>query len=198
VPVKNDPLGRLELDCRFIHEEPIFLSFTSDLFQRSPYRPITMNALRIIKYSGNRIRILTKGFIPPEMLRKLGKGDEVGATFTFLSDDDQILWEPRAASSGARLANVKRAWDLGIGTWASFEPVIDPEQTLLLIKLAAPYIDIAKIGMANHTASWDWPSEEWRERVASIDWPDFRRRAIKLCESLGLNYYIKADLREAR
>lgn len=198
VPVKNDPLGRLEHDCRVLHDEPIFLSFTSDIFQPEPCQWITQEALQIIKSSGNRVRILTKGCVTRQALELLGPGDELGVTLTMHTEQDAKTWEPNAANYGVRIFNLQRAKERGIHTWASFEPVIDPEQTLQLIKLAAPYIDIAKIGMANHLNQWDWPSQEWRERVESIDWPDFRRRAIELCESLGLNYYIKADLREAR
>lgn len=195
---KNDPLARLKKDCEQVHDEPIFFSFNSDLFQPLMYCSVnSLKAMQIVKESGNRVRILTKGFIPDPVLELLTPEDEVGVTLTLLSECDCELWEPKAAPPDVRIENLKRASKRGIKTWASFEPVIDPEQTLNLIDAAAPYLDIAKIGMSNHLSKWDWPSEEWRNRVESIDWAEFGIRAAKVCAFHGLEYYIKLDLRTA-
>lgn len=195
-PVKNDPLTRLKQDCKTKHEEPIFFSFTSDIFQPEPYRNITREAIKIVKDSGNSIRILTKGFVPNSIMRMLAPEDEVGVTLTLRYYPELRLWEPSAGDYDCRLANLVRAKNRGIKTWVSFEPVIDPEQTLLIIEDVAPWADVVKIGMSNHTNSWNWPSAEWKQRVQSINWKEFGNRAVELCEQLGLKYCIKADLRK--
>lgn len=192
-----DALKRLEKDCQKHYEEPIFLSFIGDPYPcefRSPEDNITHRAIEIIKASGNHVRLLTKGHVFDSDLDLLGPGDEVGVTLTLWSPAID-LWEPNGFDSDRRLGNLHRARYVGIKTWASFEPVIDPEETLSLLRVAGPYLDLAKIGSSNHQRNWDWPSEEWRNRVESIDWRRFALDAIDLCERLGLKYYIKADLR---
>lgn len=197
-PAKNDPLERLKQDCQVQHSEPIFFSFNSDLFQpeQGPGLYNTFKAIEIVKESGNNLRILTKGFVDDCFFKRMDAGDEFGVTLTLCFPRDSFDWEPLAVSPTARIDNLRRAKLGGIRTWASFEPVIDPEQTLKLIRWAAPYLDIAKIGVFNHTKSCNWPSDEWKQRVESIDWAEFGRAAIRTCEELGLMYHIKQDLRE--
>lgn len=189
----KDALKRLEHDCQTVHPEPIFLCFTCD-----PYAPceesVTHEALRIIKASGNRVRILTKGRIPDDDLDLLGPGDEVGVTLTLHWRTDLLEWEPGALSARERLVNLMRAKGRGCRTWASLEPVIYPEQTLDLIRVARSCADAIKVGTANHTSRWNWPSEEWRQWVKSIDWEAFAVRVVELCERLGVDYTLKADL----
>jgi len=72
---------------------------------------------------------------------------------------------------------------LGIRTWVSLEPVVDPEQSLELIRETADFVDEYKIGRWNHDPKAD-----------EIDWKDFGNKAVALCESLGKKYYIKKDL----
>jgi hypothetical protein len=43
-----------------------------------------------------------------------------------------------------------KAHEQGIPTWASLEPVIDPEQTLGLIRRSYDYVDEYKIGKLNY------------------------------------------------
>ena len=71
----------------------------------------------------------------------------------------------------------------GIATWVSFEPVIEPEITLGLLKNAHEYADVVKIGRWNYDP-----------RAAKIDWLEFLCSALTVCEKTGLKYYIKNDL----
>ena len=71
--------------------------------------------------------------------------------------------------------------EAGIHTWVSLEPVIDPEQTLELIRETAPFVDLYKVGKLNYVKS-------------EIDWRMFGARAIKILESLDKKYFIKTDL----
>ncbi len=194
---KANVLQRLEHDCRIVHNEPIFLSFATDIYQpfSNPATDITREVIQTIKGSGNRVRILTKGGrIAQRDLDLLGPEDEFGVTLTFRDELRRAEWEPRAGSTMDRILNLKHAKELGIPTWASFEPVIDPEQTLAL--MATPLLDRIMVGKANHIENWDWPSDEWRRRVESIDWVQFRDDVTNLADDLGLPCYIKRDLAE--
>ena len=57
-------------------------------------------------------------------------------------------------------------------------------QSLELIEEAAPYLSLAKIGIANHIG-------------LRHDWAAFGRDAEALCQRLGLDYMLKHDLRQA-
>lgn len=174
----------------------IFLCFTCDPCQsRADVEQITAPAIEMIHASGNYVQLCSKNplFAPFTLLRA---GDELWTTLTLL-DDDQACWEPNIENNAVsfRLVALDRAHRAGIRTAVSFEPVIDPDQTLELIALAAPYLDRAFIGRFNHLSSCDWPSDDWRARIESIDWPQFRAEAVALCEWLGLEYTIKEDSR---
>ena len=72
----------------------------------------------------------------------------------------------------------------GIRVWASLEPVIEPEESLELIRLTHPYVDLFKVGKLNH-----------HEHAKKIDWHRFGWEARRLLEALGKAYYLKDDLR---
>jgi hypothetical protein len=76
----------------------------------------------------------------------------------------------------------------GIRTFASFEPVFDPEESLQAIKECAVLNCVSnyKIGKLNHH-----PKEK------EIDWISFLIRALEIVRPTGMNVYIKKDLREA-
>lgn len=196
VPVHN-ALKRLEADCSKIYDEPIFLSFTCDAFQ--PFGTgwsVTSEAIGIIKASGNNVNMLTKGHIPDEDLYMLDAGDSIGVTLTFDNVADSLLWEPKAQIPQARIATLAAAHERGIRTWVSFEPVIDPEQVFSLLDQVKDIADVVKIGKANHLNRWNWPSEEWRQRVEAIDWAKFAWDVSKRCCSRNLEYVLKQDLLE--
>jgi DNA repair photolyase len=192
----KDALKRLEADCKTVYDEPIFFSFISDIYQ--PFPPgidITREAIQIVKRSGNRLRILTKGGpLARRDFDLLTPDDELGATLTFDFADDSRVWEPNAAKPWERMATLITAKNHGIKTWASFEPVIDPMQTLSMIQVMAPYLDVIKVGKLNHPEKVDWPSEDWKERVLRIDWADFAVEVKALLEETGKPYLIKSDL----
>ena len=90
--------------------------------------------------------------------------------------------EPGAGSWGHRLAALKRAHDLGIKTWISFEPVLDAVDVLNFLELNVRYVDKYKIGKLNYHPS-------------DINWKDFGIRAERICISNNVDYYIKDSLR---
>jgi len=165
---------------------PVLLCFTCD-----PYQPINEEhglagqALHILKFNGLSVEILTKGGKRAESdLHLLEAGDKVGATLTFVSDADSLEWEPGAALPAERFAMLEKAKSIGISTWASLEPVIDPEQSLEIIRQTHHFVDLFKVGTLNH-----------HPRAREVNWEKFANSAVDLLKTLGKKHYIKKDLR---
>ncbi len=97
----------------------------------------------------------------------------------------QACIEPGAATPSDRLAALEELHDAGIKTFASFEPVIDPEQSLRLMEASTDYIDVYKVGKINN----------WRGVDKTIDWTDFLKRALDILRGAGKAVYVKEDLR---
>jgi len=183
-------LEALEQDCagrKDIKRAPVLLSFSHD-----PYMPIeaehklTRGAIEILHRHGFPVIILTKaGALAQRDFDLLGPQDKFGVTLTTLSMRDAAIWEPQAALPLARVANLVQAYLRRIPTWVSCEPVLDPFWTSEVIKATSHYVDEYKIGTWNHDV-----------RAKEIDWPKFARDVVKLLDSLGKRYYLKADLRE--
>ena len=166
-------LLREEMTGQLIH-----LCFTCDPYPANIDTKITRAIIRLIKYSGNNIQILTKGGNRASRdFDLLDANDSFGVTVTSY---DSFSCEPDAAPTEERLDTLREAKALGIKTWVSCEPVVDPDFVCHLIK-SADYIDTFKIGKLNH-------------RRSEIDWKSFGATCIALCERYGRSYYIKADL----
>lgn len=166
----------------------VFLCFTCDPYQ--PLDEITGITRRIIELCHEHnvgTTILTKGGMRStrdfDLLRARPELSCYGATLTFLSRTDSIAWEPGAALPGERMRALRKAHDLGISTWASIEPVIDPRQALEIIKRTHEYVDVVKIGRWNYD-----------RRANEIDWMSFALSAVALLKSLHKKYVIKKDL----
>lgn len=182
---------RRQLDREGITDKLVHLCFTCDPYPHSIDTTPTREIIKLLKDSGNRVQILTKGGKRAERdFDLLGPGDRFGVTFTgwgtgrygFGPTPD----EPNAASPIERIAVLARAKkQCGVETWVSCEPVIEPEDVYNLIRSgAAMNIDEFKVGKMNHQ-----PSE--------IDWADFGRECERLLQLYNRRYYIKDDLRRA-
>lgn len=160
----------------------VLLCFACDPYPAPADDRPTREVIQILKRHGFPFQVLTKGGMRASRDFDLyGKGDMYAATLTFCRDDDSAQYEPGAARPWSRIRSLWLAHNQGIATWASLEPVIDPEQTVALIEQTHEFVDLFKIGKLNHQKS-------------SIDWRKFARQAIDLCQSLKANYYIKKDL----
>ena len=188
-PRKNviEQLTRDAGDYGFKFRGPVLLCFTCD-----PYQPIndeynlTGQAIRVLRGNGLQVEILTKGGKRAEKdLHMLGAGDKAGATLTFTDPADSLEWEPGAAPPAERFAMLEKAKSLGLTTWASLEPVIDPAQSLEIIRQTHEFVDTFKVGTLNH-----------HPLTKTIDWNRFGHQALELLDKLGCRYYIKDDLRE--
>jgi DNA repair photolyase len=193
VGVKQNAMERLERDLKKVgkQEKPIFMSFMCDPYPANPNLwHVTREAIRMILRSGNAVNILTKGGIRATRDFHMLLGDartRVGATLTFMSKERSEQMEPMAAVPNSRLEMLSVAKDMGIRTWASIEPVIDPEESLAIMKAALPYVDEFKIGKLNHD----------KEREAEINWMDFMTKATTMVMSAGKTFVVKDDLMTA-
>lgn len=185
---RKDILRQINKEAPAYAGKEVHLCFTCD-----PYQPIerehrlTRRTLEIFTDHQVRARVLTKGgtrcLDDIDMLRE--NGATVGATLTFLDDHNSLDWEPGAAIPADRLAALQALHNRGIATWASLEPVIDPEQTLEIIRRSAGFVDEFKVGRWNHA-----------RQANDIDWTAFAEQAVALLEGLGCRYYIKDDLKK--
>ena len=122
-----------------------------------------------------------------DLYKKYKNHIQIGATLTFCNPQYSLEWEPYAALPQDRLETLKILHDEGIRTWASFEPVISPDQSLELIKECLPFVDYFKIGKLNNYKGLD----------KKIDWALFLKKALEILRPENKNFYIKKDLREA-
>ena len=161
--------------------ERILLCFSCDPYPNID-TDITRRALAMLRTDGIPFTVLTKS--GERALRDkdiYGPNDAFGSTLTFTSAQDSRKWEPNAALPADRMLTLKKFHEAGIHTWVSLEPVIDPEQTLDLIKLTHGFVDHYKVGKLNYVQS-------------EVDWRLFGARVIRMLEEYGKKYYIKADL----
>lgn len=167
-------------------DKQILLSFTGD-----PYcseHSVTRKALEILLFYGHKVAILTKGGMrcldDLDLFCKFGERIKVGATLTFANDEDSLKWEQGAALPEERLKTLEILNYHGITTWASFEPVIDTEQSLSLLEECGKIkVDHVKIGKIN--GEYD---------KNNVDWADFLDKAVNICRKYDMKFYIKKDL----
>ena len=165
----------------------VLLCFTCD-----PYAPgeeahqTTRSALEILAAAGCKVEVLTKAGRAAcrdfDLLQAYGGW--FGTSLSWARDADRRKWEPRAATLCDRILAIMRAHALGIRTWVSIEPVIDPGQALRVIRTTAPYVDEFRVGRWNHDA-----------RAEAIDWGAFVAELMPLLEETGRDYLVKEGLR---
>lgn len=164
--------------------EQVLLCFTTD-----PYHPfdtsLTRETIEALKAHGMAFCTLTKG--GSRALRDLDlfrpDRDAFAASLTLLDEAASRLWEPDAAPPADRVETLRRFHEAGLYTWASLEPVIDPEQTLDLIRLTHRFVDLYKVGQINYNSL-----------SKKTDWRAFTERCIALFEETGSEHYFKEDL----
>ena len=164
----------------------VLLCFTCD-----PYQPIneihglTRQAIEILHSNGFNVTILTKGGKRAESdFDLLTPKDNFAVTLTFLDEQKSLQWEPGAAPPEERIESLRKAHELGITTWVSLEPVIEPAETLEIIRQTHTFVDLFKVGKLNY-----------HPREKELDWHKFLIDCIALLEECGSQYYIKKDLR---
>jgi len=168
------------------HKGNVLLCFTCD-----PYQPIdityqlTRQAIEILHKNGFNVTILTKGGKRAERdFDLLTPKDNFAVTLTFLDEQKSRQWEPGAAPPKERIESVRKAHELGIKTWVSLEPVIEPAESIEIIRQTHTFVDLFKVGKLNY-----------HPRANEIDWHKFLQECIATLKQYGCQYYIKKDLR---
>lgn len=183
---RKDILAKLNSDCAILARqdiEPVLMCFTCDPYQNCE-DGLTRKAINIFRSYDVPFQILTKGGTRATRDFNLYSSRDVFASsLTFTDAGMSREWEPGAALPTGRIKALELAHDMGIETWASLEPVIDPIQSLRLIEICADFVDLFKVGPLNHHPAGK-----------TIDWHRFGVDAIGVLESLGKKYYIKNDL----
>ncbi len=191
---RKDVLALLKKETSKNKNNPTQVLFN---FMHDPYSQcneeygITRKALEMFYENNIPVSILSKGgsraLTDIDIFKKFGDSIMVGATLTFDNNSDSLEWEPGASLPSERLNMLKVLHENDIRTWASFEPVISPEQSINLIKKSVDYVDVYKIGKINNYKGLD----------KNIDWSLFLSTCVDILRSNNKPFYIKHDLRQS-
>ena len=163
-----------QLDREGITGKLIHLCFTCD--PTGCDSTATREIIKLLKASGNHVQILTKGDGTRDF-DLLDSEDWYGITLDGGADNGH------SRSSIMRTSDLCYAHDKGIKTWVSFEPVLHNGNVLLELGRLAPCLDKVKVGKLNYYHS-------------DINWKNFGFTFERICQRLGVDYYIKESLRE--
>lgn len=187
---RKDILKQLKREAEKMAGDPreVLLCFMCDPYQSDEAATLTRKALLILEQHQMRVQVLTKaGHRATKDFDILTRnGWRFGSTIMCKSEATRKTWEPGAPSIQSRYDAVKQAHNLGIKTWVSVEPVVDPVEALAVIGDLLPVVDHWKIGKLNHN----------REVEASVDWAKFLADVEQALD--GKSYYIKKDLEAQR
>jgi DNA repair photolyase len=167
----------------------ILFSFTTDPYTKQNINQ-TKTVLEILNRYGHKVAILTKGgkrvLRDIDTFKSFGDRIKIGVSLTFDNDKDSKEWESGASLPSDRVNSVFTLASEGIKTWASFEPVIFPDQSLNLLKQVVQFIDHVKIGKINNYKGID----------KKIDWAKFIFDSVRILREYKINdrFYIKKDL----
>lgn len=170
-------------------DKQILLSFTGDPYCNAETNE-TSKVLEILNFYGHKVAILTKqpdkALKDIEIIKKFGNRFKIGTTLTFDNEKDSKQWEHGASVPEKRIEGLKQFASEGIITWASFEPVIYPKQSLSLLSQVVSFIDHVKIGKLNNYKGID----------KAIDWKQFIFESVRILRNANMNdrFYIKKDL----
>ena len=192
VPRRN-ALQEFERDCKknYGTDKAVLFCFMTD-----PYNilekelAITREGLKIALKNKIPVQVLTKSSLvlrDIDVMKKFGTSINVGMTLTCSKESTQHEWEPNASTPDERINTIRRLKEVNIPTWASFEPVYKPDESIEMIKRSLPYVDMYKVGKINN----------YRDVDKGIDWDDFLGEAITILRANNKKVYIKHDLRLA-
>lgn len=191
-PVKN-LLKRLRADCAELRgtNERVLCCFMGDLYSpEAAETGVSRKILETFREFDIPFQVLTKGGKRAvDDFDLYGPHDAFATTLT-TGGSEAWTWEPGAAGPADRIAAIATAKAMGISTWVSLEPVLDPDWSLRIIQMTNPHVDLYKIGKLNHEREL----EEMIDR--EYGWARFGREAVQLCDKYEVPYYIKGDLRK--
>jgi len=175
-------------------KKQVMLSFIGDVYaETADNNETTAAALRLFLEYGAPVAILTKGgnraLKDLELFKQFGSRLWVGASLTFMDEAKSRYWESGAATPVERLEALQILKQNGIATFASFEPVIEPAESLDVLEksLEMDCVDTYKIGKIDSIASIN----------KSVDWTGFLQKCLDMTRPAGKKIYIKSGLRQA-
>ncbi len=165
----------------------ILLSFTGDPYCNAENGE-TVEVLKILNFYEHKVAILTKNpekaLKDIEIIKSFGNRIKIGSTLTLHNVTDSKSWEPGAPTPTSRVKGLRQFAQTGVITWASFEPVIYPEQSLTMLNTITDFINHVRIGKINNHNGHD----------KKIDWGKFIFDAARICRNSKTPFYIKNDL----
>jgi DNA repair photolyase len=190
IPRRNI-LADFKKDCRKYcrTESAVLFCFMTDPYNSAESElKITREALKLCLKYQIPVKILTKSktvLNDLDVIKKFGSHITVGMTLTMDNDIDSLIWEPGASLPHERIETLKALHDAGIHTWASFEPVLDPVQSINMIGKVMDYVDHFKIGKLNN----------YKDMDKKINWTNFLQQVTEILRNKK-PFYAKKDLRE--
>ena len=106
-----------------------------------------------------------------------------GSTLCWSADSDRQRWEPHAANIESRWSAIQEAHELGIKTWISIEPTIDPEQGLQVITRGIDLVDAFAVGTWNYS-----------RQASKLDYRRYLEKVLALAQENNLQLYVKDSL----
>ncbi|MCL2630428.1 MAG: radical SAM protein [Firmicutes bacterium] len=190
---RKDVLRGIEKDLQVQkYDKQILLSFIGDVYcENADNSQTTRDALRLLNAYEAPVAVLTKGVSRAlrdlDIFKAFGKRIMVGATLTFMDEEKSKEWESGADLPSQRLSGLKALHDAGIKTFASFEPSLDPIESLKLIHatLADNSVDHYKIGKVNNYKGMD----------KGVDWTSYIKEALSILREAGKQIYVKSGVR---
>jgi DNA repair photolyase len=171
--------------------DQVLLSFIGDPYNKHA-NGITALVISMLLCFKIPVAILTKApdnaIADMDLLKKFGPNLKFGSSLTFFSENKSLEFEPFAPLPVRRMAALDLLHRNGIRTWASLEPVIDPEETLKIVDFTAGFIDEYRVGKINHM----------KKLEIGKDWDGFAISVIDKLRDLGKNFYIKYSLRSPK
>jgi len=180
-------LKKLEYDCLELSgtKDKVLLCFTCDPYQKiNDEYQLTRKVLKLFNQYKIPFQILTKAGHRAESDFDLYKNtDAFATTLTFFNEDKSKYYEPQAALPQDRIDTIKKAKELGINTWVSFEPVLNPNEVFKLLDITHDFVDLYKIGKVSNF-----------ETDIKINWHYFANEIVKRLKYYKKDYYLKNDL----
>ena len=189
---KANLLNTLEKELtRHPVKDQVLLSFIGDPYNKHA-NGMTSLVLSVLLRFKAPVAILTKApanaIADAELFKKFGPNLKIGSSLTFFSESNSLEFEPFAPLPFSRMAALDLLHRKGIQTWASLEPVIDPEEALKVIDFTHPFVDEYKIGKINHMPDLE----------RGIDWHAFTIQAVDKLRAAGKPFYVKHSLRSPK
>ena len=173
--------------------EQILLSVVGDVYCDSADNGATTRAiLQLLNTYHAPVAVLSKGgkkmLRDIDVFKEFGNRIAVGTTLTFMDEQKSAEWEPFASRPEERLETLKTLHAAGIKTFASFEPTIEPSESIKLIErtLKDNSVDHYKIGKINHYRDAD----KWQ------DWRQYLIDCVSLLRPSNKEVYYKFCLRK--